>query len=654
MAALIRVENLSFTYNADTPTAIQALRGIDLDIAPGEYLAVVGHNGSGKSTLAKCLNGLLLPGAGDVWVRDWNTRDVASRIQVRATVGTVFQNPDNQFVTTAVRDEVAFGPENLGVPPDELRTRVAQALHDTHLETLASRNPRALSAGEKARLAIAAILAMRPACLVLDESTAMLGPQARLEVLALLRSLHEAGLAIVAITHFMDEVVPAQRVIVLDRGSLALAGTPREVFAQRKRLAELALDLPPAAAIAQGLRARAYSPAYTECHSRDPRIPCEYPRTPSYEGENPDDAHDAWLPEDILTQDELVQAVLAARHVPSRQVCPPEARTQTAGSLLPCEETLREYPQGDNAQRAGPAKGRGPGRSEARTDTSVLASVRGLSHTYLAGTPMETVALRGVDLTLHSGEIAALIGANGAGKSTLVHFLNGLLRPVQAGQVIVYGQDTSAPTCDLAALRRQVGLVFQYPHQQLFERYVGDDVAYGPRQLGLEGEALRARVRWALEAVGLPFEGFVDRQTFALSGGEMRRVALAGVLAMRPQLLILDEATTGLDPRGRREVHALLRRLRDEEGLTLLLVSNDMEEVAELADRVTVLHAGRTLIAGTPHEVLARRDLLHDHGLVCPVACEIVHTLAEAGMVLEGEAITVSEAEEAIWQALTR
>jgi energy-coupling factor transporter ATPase len=277
MDALIRVENLSYTYNAGTPQALEALRGIDLTVAPGEYLAIVGHNGSGKSTLAKCLNGLLQPTTGEVWVRGWNTRDAATRVAVRSTVGMVFQNPDNQFVTTLVRDEVAFGPENLGVPRDELRARVERALADTGLEAYAERNPHMLAAGEKARLAIAAMLVMRPACLVLDESTAMLAPQARHEVLALMRALHAGGLAVVAITHFMDEVTAAQRVLVLERGSIALAGTPREVFAQRERLAALALDVPSAAEIAQGLRRRG-----------------------------------APLPDGLLTPDALVQAVLAA------------------------------------------------------------------------------------------------------------------------------------------------------------------------------------------------------------------------------------------------------------------------------------------------------------------------------------------------------
>jgi energy-coupling factor transport system ATP-binding protein len=252
----IRIENLSYTYNAQTNAPIPALRQINLTIARGEYLAIVGHNGSGKSTLAKCLNGLLPPTEGDVFVGDQSTRNADALIPIRTQVGMVFQNPDNQFVTTMVEDEVAFGPENLGVPRDELRRRVDDALLATQLWQWRQHNPRHLSAGQKARLAIAATLAMAPACLVLDESTAMLDPASRRSVLALLSTLHQDGLAIVAITHFMDEVVPADRVIVMERGQIALQGTPREVFAQYETLDRLGLDLPPAAAIARGLRQR--------------------------------------------------------------------------------------------------------------------------------------------------------------------------------------------------------------------------------------------------------------------------------------------------------------------------------------------------------------------------------------------------------------
>jgi len=285
---------------------------------------------------------------------------------------------------------------------------------------------------------------------------------------------------------------------------------------------------------------------------------------------------------------------------------------------------------------------------------TVIAELQDIRHVYLSNTPLATVALQGAALSVHQGEIAALVGPSGAGKSTLLHFLNGLLRPRATGHVCVFDQDTGDPHSDIVALRQQVGLVFQYPHQQLFERFVGDDIAYGPRQQGHSHEQVTETVRWAMQTVGLDFETFVDRHTFSLSGGEMRRAALAGVLAMRPQLLVLDEATAGLDPRGRREIHHLLRHLRDEEGITILLVSNDMDEVAELADRVTVLHEGQTVMQGLTREVFADRQRLAAHDLDLPAAGEIVHALREGGLAVDLGAITVAEAEEAIWQAMTR
>jgi energy-coupling factor transporter ATP-binding protein EcfA2 len=193
--------------------------------------------------------------------------------------------------------------------------------------------------------------------------------------------------------------------------------------------------------------------------------------------------------------------------------------------------------------------------------------------------------------------------------------------------------------------------VFQYPHHQIIENLAGDDVAYGPRQLGLPREELRARVQWAMEAVGLDFDAFVDRPSFGLSGGEMRRLALAGALAMRPALLVLDEATSGLDPRGRREVADLLRRLRAEEGLTALLVSNDMDEVAAIADRVVVLGEGRTRFEGPPEALFAPGA--PDLGLASPAAAEIATALRAAGWDLPA-ALTLPDLEEAIWRTLPR
>ena len=282
-----------------------------------------------------------------------------------------------------------------------------------------------------------------------------------------------------------------------------------------------------------------------------------------------------------------------------------------------------------------------------------LVRIQNLAHTYLPGTPLETVALREAHLTIQQGSINALIGPSGAGKSTLVHYVNTLLRPSQPGRVMVLGQDTASESCDLNRIRRDVGLVFQAPYHQLLERYVGDDVAYGPRRMGLSGPALRERVRWAMEAVELSFEGFKDRLTFTLSGGEMRRVAIAGVLAVRPLLMILDEATTGLDPRGCNAVRTVLRRMRDEEGMTVLIVSNDMEKVAELAEQVTVLHEGRTVLSGPASEVMGTKGELQQYGLEPPSGQAIVRKFEDRGLPIDTRAITLAQAQEAIWQAMT-
>jgi len=246
-----------------------------------------------------------------------------------------------------------------------------------------------------------------------------------------------------------------------------------------------------------------------------------------------------------------------------------------------------------------------------------LILIRDLHHTYLRGTPLETTALRGVSLEINYGDAVGIIGRTGAGKSTLVQHFNGLIRPQEPGKVIVDGQDMSNPGVDLRRIRQRVGLVFQHPEQQLFERLVGDDIAFGPRKLGLPPEERRLRVQRAMEMVGLDFEGFKDRFTFSLSGGEMRKAALAGVLALEPEVLILDESTSGLDPRSRKELLGRLRAWRQNQGLTLVFVSPSMEDVAELVDRIYVLDEGRAAMAGTTREVFAEPARLRAMGWGC-------------------------------------
>jgi len=276
-----------------------------------------------------------------------------------------------------------------------------------------------------------------------------------------------------------------------------------------------------------------------------------------------------------------------------------------------------------------------------------LIQVEDLHHTYMIGTPFEQVALRGVSLEVHAGEVVGIVGRTGSGKSTLIQYLNGLLRPAR-GRVTVAGCDLSNPATDLRAIRQLVGLVFQDPETQMFEPLVGDDVAYGPRQLGLPSGEIRARVQWAMDAVGLPFEQFKDRYTFSLSGGEMRKAALAGVLAIRPRVLVLDEPTSGLDPGARADLRGRIRDLRDREGLTLVLVSHDMDEVARLSDRIYVLQNGAVATAGPPREVFRDAARLAALGLAPPEPAQVVQRLRALGVDVPPDALTVEEAGDAL------
>lgn len=281
-----------------------------------------------------------------------------------------------------------------------------------------------------------------------------------------------------------------------------------------------------------------------------------------------------------------------------------------------------------------------------------IIQVNDLHHRYLRGTPLEVVALKGVNMEIYPGEAVGIIGRTGAGKSTIVQHFNGLIRPRERGKVIVDGMDLADPDIDIRALRQKVGLVFQYPEQQLFERYVGDDVAFGPIKMGLPMDEVRERVREAMEMVGLGFEQFKDRYTFSLSGGEMRKAAMAGVLALRPQILILDESTSGVDPRSRKELLGRIDYLHRTRGLTVIFVSPNMEDMAGLVDRIYVIDDGRTVMSGTTREIFSQPEKLVQHGLGIPQITEIVHELAHRGKIPPTTALTVQEGKEVIWKIL--
>ena len=580
---LIEIRDLHHSYEGDGARPVHALRGVTLTIEDGEFIAVVGANGSGKTTLARHLNALLLPTRGRVRVAGLDVHDRAAWPAIRSEVAMVFQRPEDQIVATTVEDDVAFGPENLGLDPPEIERRIRWALTTVGMWEQRQRPPHLLSVGQQQRVAIAGALAMHPRCLVLDEATAMLDPAGRRQMQTLLRGLHADGMTVVLITHWMGEASLAQRVVALQEGRIAYDGPPRPLFADLDRLASLDLEPPPVSLLAS--KVARHRPGFSD---------------------------------GVLTQDELIDALtpLVSDAGPGRRAAPPP-----------------------------------PARPDA--DGQPLVVTRDLHHTYLAETPLAAKALDGVSIEVDRGEVVALLGPTGSGKSTLLQHIAGLLEP-DAGQVTALGLvGSSPPGADQRQLRGRIGILFQRPEEQLFETYVGDDVAFGPRQLGLDRQAVRERVRWAMDVMGLPFQAYKDRFTQSLSGGERRKAALAGVLALRPRLLLLDEPTAGLDPRSRRDLLAILRHLNAAEEMTLILATHNMDDVAMLAERVCVLNEGQVVMQGPTRQVFSHAGQLRALGLDVPPAVSVMTALHERGLCRSQAALTIDEAAAAILSCLS-
>lgn len=279
--------------------------------------------------------------------------------------------------------------------------------------------------------------------------------------------------------------------------------------------------------------------------------------------------------------------------------------------------------------------------------------VRGLKHVYSPGLPDEQLALDNINFDIYDGETVAVVGHTGSGKSTLVQHLNGLLKPTE-GTITVGGVEITAPGTSMLEVRRRVGLVFQYPEYQLFEETVAADVAFGPKNLGLSEDEVNSRVRDAIELVGLDYGEIKDRSPFELSGGQKRRVAIAGVIAMKPQVLILDEPTAGLDPGAHRDILDMIEEIKEISGNITIFVSHNMADVAALADKVMVMDRGRLLMMGTPREVFAQKDRLKEAGLSAPPVTELMAELKEKGAAVDDTVLSLKEAEEEIYRFLTR
>ena len=590
---MIECRGVSYSYDGAAP----ALDGIDLDIEDGEFFCILGGNGSGKSTFAKHLNALLQPDAGTVRVNGMDASDPELVYDIRSTAGMVFQNPDDQLVATLVEDDVAFGPENLGVPSEQIAQRVREVLKAVGLVGFERHETHALSGGQKQRVALAGVLAMEPRVLILDEASSMLDPRGRKGLMKACHALHERGMTIVMITHFMEEAAEADRVAVFRAGRVAMLGTPEEILTRADELARLNLDIPASCCLGRALRAKGVpvcaqvreadmvaeiSRVYVEQDGADAAVHPVPPRSDAAAGDS------------VVTDGpDVSDPVIELSHV-------------SYSYSLSARERRRWHK-----------------RSSAEGATTKQA--------LWGNDPSSPWALRDVSLTVCRGEFLGLAGHTGSGKSTLVQHLNGLIRP-QEGSVRALGLNLSNKK-DAAAVKAKVGVVFQYPERQLFAETVAQDVAFGPHNLGLSQDEVARRVASSLARVGLDLATVGEKSPFELSGGQQRRVAFAGVLAMEPEVLVLDEPMAGLDPAARRDFLGLISRLHDE-GLTVVMVSHSMDDLANCCDRVVVMNEGMVFAEGTPAQVFAHADELKSIGLGVPAAQRMALALAEAGVPL--------------------
>ena len=590
---MIECRGVSFSYDG----AVPALDGVDLNIEDGEFFCILGGNGSGKSTFAKHLNALLKPDVGTVRINGMDASDPELVYDIRSTAGMVFQNPDDQLVATLVEDDVAFGPENLGVPSAQIAQRVREALKGVGLVGFERHETHALSGGQKQRVALAGVLAMEPRVLILDEASSMLDPRGRKGLMKACRALHDRGITIVMITHFMEEAAEADRVAVFRAGRVAMLGTPEEILTRADELAQLNLDMPASCCLGRTLRAKGVSVC---AQVREADMVAEIAQ-----------AYAERSGTDIAEQSSASDSHVLDNGSPAAD------GIGTSEPVIEISHLSHSYSLSARERR----------RWRKRSTTADASSKQAL----WGNDPSSPWALRDVSLTVRRGEFLGLAGHTGSGKSTLVQHLNGLIRP-QEGSVCALGLDLSNKK-HAAAVKAKVGVVFQYPERQLFAETVAQDVAFGPRNLGLPQDEVARRVASSLVRVGLDLAAIGDKSPFELSGGQQRRVAFAGVLAMEPEVLVLDEPMAGLDPVARRDFLGLISRLH-REGLTVVMVSHSMDDLANCCDRIVVMNEGAVFAEGTPVQVFAHANELKSIGLGVPAAQRMALALAQAGVPL--------------------
>lgn len=562
------------------------LDDLNIEVEPGDFIAILGHNGSGKSTFAKHLNALLLPDEGNIYIDGDDTKSVEELWKIREKCGMVFQNPDNQIVGVTVEEDVGFGPENLGVKTEKIWDRIKDSLTKVDMYKYRKKSPNHLSGGQKQRVAIASSLAMKPKCIVLDEPTAMLDPQGRKEVMDIIKSLNEnENITVILITHHMNEAIMAKKVVVIDDGKIALQGTPREVFSNVEQIKKLKLDMPQIMELSYELYKCGKFGRY-----------------------------------DILTIDEFVKEIEKL------------SNSQNDKDIADKEDAKDKEDANDTED------------TEDTRNKSIepILSLKNVCLKYEENTSMEVKALDDISLDIYNDEFIGIIGHTGSGKSSLVQVMNGLIK-ANGGEVTYKGENIQDKSFDKKRLHLDVGLVFQYPESQLFEETVLKDVMFGPLNKGMSEEEAKKAAKEALEMLGIG-ENYYNDSPFELSGGEKRRIAIAGVLAMNPEIIILDEPTAGLDPMSRNNLLNSLKRLQTDKAKTIIIVSHNMEDMANYVERLIVMNDGRVVFDDIKKNVFKYVGQLEQIGLDVPEVTKAMNVLKERNYNVSGYALTVKEA----------
>ncbi|RLG31535.1 ABC transporter ATP-binding protein [Methanosarcinales archaeon] len=573
---MIDIQNVSYTYpNMSEPT----LRGIDLHINDGEFVLLLGASGSGKSTLIQCLNGLVPKIAGgnlkgEIVINGKDVRNYKVH-QMASDVGIIFQNPDTQLFSLTVGKDIAFGPENLGMPKEEILGRIDRAMHTIGMGDMRDRFVFTLSGGEKQRVAIAGTLAMEPHVMVLDEPTSDLDPVGTGEVLSLVRKLNqEKNMTIILIEHKIDEVVHlADRVVVMDQGKIIMDDTPDIIFGDgHDQLKSIGIALPQLSEISHAMKNG----------------------SGDFEGDLPTDSS--------------YNTMLA-------RLC----------------QLLRDKP-------ANIARFRVAHTPPTRTAPKPKIEIKNLRHTFEDG----KVALDGINLMIPEGDFVALIGHNGAGKTTLINHLIGFLKP-DNGTIFIDGNDISGMR--VATLAQSVGYLFQNPDNQIFTDSVTKELKFGLENIKLRDTLIEERVNRAISMMELG--EFRDRHPHSLSRGQRQRLAVASILVMEPDIIVLDEPTTGQDWG---HVNKFLQQIRhlNELGKTIILVTHDMNLVAGYARRTVVMDHGTIVLDGDTRHVFSEQEILEKTGITLPVIIRLSPDLLKEGIDIP-PLLTVHELSEIVF-----